>query len=200
MEQAVSRYDLRRPVGVFLVVFGLTRIAELLDWSRMHADAVSSLAMGGATVTALIVAGKAVDLLLTAAAVLALVRGHGVWLLVAIAGWTAGFAVLTVLAGIGGDAGALVQQGCFFVVFAGLLAGAYLLGLGRAPRLRWPSKRPSAFVSAEPTRQDLPVRGGGATRQDLPVRTSDVTRQDMPVHQRRVAPKEKAVEEPAEED
>lgn len=195
VEQAMSRYGLRRPVGVFLIVFGLTRIAELLDWSRMHADAVSSLAMGGTTVTALIIAAKAVDLLLTAAALLALVRGHGVWLLVALAGWTAGFAVLTVLAGIGGDAGALVQQGCFFVVFAGLLTGAYLMGLGRPPSSaaggslsstsgRW--RTLASLRPAEPLRQDVPVYDGGAHPRDVPVYDGRAKGpgdgEDVPVH------------------
>jgi hypothetical protein len=193
-------------MGVFLIVFGLTRIAELLDWSHMHAGAVSSLGMSGDSVTILVIIGKVLDVVLTAVAALALVRRHGIWLLVALGGWTAGFATLGVLSGVMGDIRGLIQQACFFAVFAGLLAAAYKLGLGRAPGFAAaagvppaptpqvtppPAAGPEAShapTTMEPTRQDMPVQNSSRTRQDIQVRRADLTRQDMPALGRRVAP------------
>jgi hypothetical protein len=204
-----GRYDLRHPLSVFLVVFGVAKLAELIDWPRLHGDAAAMLGVGSGTATTLLIAGKSTELLLTAVAALGLVRRSGVWPLAALAGWTLDLALLTVVAGIGGDLGRLLEHGLFFVAFAGLLAMAYargaLLGTARttggptpAPRSAPPAPQPppapaeesdgEQHASSEPTRQDLPVRRrGDVTRQDLPVRRSDVTRRDLPVRKRSTA-------------
>jgi hypothetical protein len=245
----MSRYDLHYPVCAFVIVFGVTKIAELLDWSRLHGDAVAMLGLRAGTVTALLLAGKGVELLLTAVAAIGLARRGG-WPLAALAGWTADLALLSVVAGIRGDLGRLAEHGLCCLAFAVLLALTYarrpgaggrptdgeprgplshtqemaLAALGRLrrsasdlspsrrtrplpdprsgpepePPRPGPEPRPgpgrtpvpgvAGQGSAEPTRQDLPVRRSSVTRQDLPVHRSDVTRQDLPVRGRRVAP------------
>jgi hypothetical protein len=165
-----------RPVCVFLIVFGVARLAELADWSHLHDDVARMLGAGSATATALLVAGKAAELLFTALAVLALTRRRSVWLLVALAGWNADLALLSAVAAIYGDLGRLLEHGLSFIAFAGLLAVTYAFR-GRPGRPGRPY--------ATPTRRDLPIRGPAVTRQDLPVRGQDVTRQDLPTGGRR---------------
>jgi hypothetical protein len=205
---------------VFVIVFGVAKLAELIDWSRLHGDAVRMLGLGGGPVTALLLAGKGTELLLTAVAALALLRRGHVWLLLALAGWTADLALLAVVAGIYGDVGRLIQHGLFFVAFAGLSAAAYavgaragvfrLTGAPRGPiaqaqevarvsldRLRSPGSRPGAGPTPEsgPGPQASPE----PTRQDLPVhRRSDVTQQDLPAHGPDVTRQDLPVHQPDE--
>jgi hypothetical protein len=175
---------LHAPVCAFVIVFGVAKLAELLDWSRLHADVVALLGLGSGTVTALLLAGKGAELLLTALAVLALARRDRTRLLAALAGWTADLALLAIVATVGGDLGRVLEHGLTFLAFAALLAVTYLRG--RAPQA--PETRPdppATTTAADVTRQDLPVKSADTTRLDLPVRRPDVTRQDMPVQGRR---------------
>ncbi len=202
------RNDLRRPVCVFLIAFGIVKIVELADWSRLHRDATAMLDLGTGAVTGLLLGAKAVELLLTVAAVFALVRRDYRLLLGALAGWTAEFALLAVMAAVHGDLPRLVEHGLFCVAFGGLLTMTYAM----TPKAKKATEAPQP-VAAPPivipetmegpgstlpgtppkdrvvapkalsaqTRMDLPVRKADATRQDLPVRGADATRQDIPV-------------------
>jgi hypothetical protein len=211
---AVTRRRLHVPLCVFLIVYGLARLAELADWSRLHRDVVRMLGVGSGTVTGLLAAGKGTELLLTVLAVLALVRRGELLLLTAIAGWAADLALLATVAGIRGDRGRLLEHGLTFVAFACVLTVTYSYGRVRAGDvvrsvLRRPRAtetpapapqpgelpgdtdgdtdgEPGATVRDEPgeTRTDLPVRGTAPTRLDLPARRTDVTRQDLPVRRR----------------
>ena len=188
---------LHSPACVFLIVYGVAKLAELADWSRLHGDVAVMLDLGSGTVTGLLIAGKGVELALTALAVLALTRHAATLLLAALIGWTADLAVLAVVAGGHGDRGRLLEHGVAFVAFAGLLVVTYVFGgvqgkdVLRAVRRRRsgpPAPEPHETVRDMPdagaTRQDLPVRGPTVTRQDIPIRRPDVTRQDLPVRRR----------------
>ncbi|MCO5992295.1 hypothetical protein [Actinoallomurus rhizosphaericola] len=118
-------HRLHYPVAVFLIVFGATRIASLLDWSGRHRDAARLLGAGDGTVTALLGASAAGELLLTVAAILAVSRRRDVWLLVGLAGWSVESLALAIVAGVAGDTSRLVEHGAFLLVFAGLLAVTY---------------------------------------------------------------------------
>jgi hypothetical protein len=184
------RGRLHVPVCAFVIVFGATKVAELLDWSRLHRDVVAMLDRGSGTVTGLLLAGKGAELLLTVLAVLALTRRQTVLLRVALAGWAADLALLSIVAAVYGDLGRLIEHGLCLLAFAGLLAATF--AYGRVPERHAvaqpePGPEPVAaprnvrVVEPHTTRTDLPVRGPDVTRQDLPVRGPDVTRQDLPV-------------------
>lgn len=194
---------LHTPVCAFVLVYGLAKLAELADWSRLHHDAAGMLGAGSGTATGLLAAGKGAELLLTALAALALVRRGELVLLTALAGWTADLALLAAVAAVSGDRARLLEHGLAFIGFGCLLTVTYAYGPLRAadvvrsvlPRARpadggtddaRPADTTVRDASPEPTRQDLPVRGAERTRLDLPVRRPDVTRQDLPV--RRPAP------------
>jgi hypothetical protein len=192
------------PLSAFVILFGVAKLAELLDWSRLHRDVAAMLGHGSGAATGLLIAGKTAELLLTILAVLALARRAGTLLRAALAGWTADLALLSVVAAVYGDLGRLAEHGLSFAVFAGLLVAPYTLGrrAGTAPEPPLPVQvtaphgtRADLHVpSPNVTRQDLPVRRPEVTRQDLPVhlpvRNSDLTRQDLPVRKRGAAPRE----------
>ena len=200
-ERAVRR-RLQTPMCAFLIVFGVAKLAELLDWSRLHRDVVSMLGLGSGTVTGLLLAGKGAELLLTVLAVLALIRRDRAWLLAAVAGWTADLALLAIVATIRGDLGRVLEHGLTFLAFAGLLAVTYVFGRERPEQAEpvEPVEPPATAHGtrqdlpvpdeADVTRQDLPTRSADTTRMDLPVRRPDVTRRDLPVQGRRRWPPE----------
>ena len=187
------------PACVFLIVFGVAKLAELADWSRLHGDVAAMLDLGSGTVTGLLIAGKGAELLLTVAAVLSLVRRNATLLLAAVTGWTADLAVLTAVAAVHGDLGRLLEHGLTFVAFAGLLAVTYRFGGVRAKdvlrfkRRERPVSRPARPagppMSPQPPRPAGPeshetvrdVPDSDTTRQDLPARMPAVTRLDLPV-------------------
>lgn len=194
------------PACAFLILFGVAKLAEFLDWSRLHRDAVAMLGLGSGTVTGLLLAGKGAELLLTALAVLGLVRRHPVWPLAALAGWTADLALLTVVAAVGGDLGRVLEHGLTFLVMAALLTVMY-----RSVRSERPKEAPGSaerpvepgwldgppadgtrqdlrVSDADATRHDVPAPSADATRLDLPVRRPDVTRRDLPVQGRQKWP------------
>jgi hypothetical protein len=172
------RGRLRSPASAFVILYGAAKLAELIDWSRLHGDAVAMLGLGSGVVTGLLVAGKAAELLLTLLAVLALTRHSDGLLRAAVAGWTADLALLTIVAVVGGDLGRTLEHGISCAAFAGLLAVTYRVRAGGEPvRKQGPTPAPP-----DETRQDLPVRDPDVTRQDLPVRRPAATRQDLPVH------------------
>jgi hypothetical protein len=186
-----------------VILFGVAKLAELLDWSRLHRDVAAMLDHGSGAATGLLIAGKAAELLLTVLAVLALTRRDGTLLRVALAGWTADLALLSIVAAVYGDLGRLAEHGLSFAVFAGLLVATYKLGRRagaepghQASSLPVPATAPHGTradlpaPSPDVTRQDLPVRRPEVTRQDLPVRSPDLTRQDLPVRKRGAAPPE----------
>ena len=141
---------LRSPVCAFLIVYGVAKLAELLDWSRLHGDVVAMLDAGSGAVTGLLVTGKGTELLLTALAAVALARRSDALLLAAVAGWTGDLALLTAVAAVCGDLGRLLEHGLMFMVFAGLLAVTYAFGEVRTKAI--------ALLSRErrPTRRDRP--------------------------------------------
>ncbi|MCO6006482.1 hypothetical protein NE236_15965 [Actinoallomurus purpureus] len=141
-------HRLHYPVGVFLIVFGATRVGSLLDWSGRHRDAARMLGVGDGAVTALLGVSAVGELLLTLVAVLAVSRRRDVWLLVALAGWLAEFLVLAVVAGVAGDVPRLAEHGLFLVAFGGLLAATYRWS--GATRVSGRPGAPDAVVSAPP--------------------------------------------------
>jgi hypothetical protein len=174
----------------FVILFGVAKLAELLDWSRLHRDVAAMLDHGSGAATWLLIAGKSAELLLTVLAVLALTRRDGTLLRVALAGWTADLALLSVLAAVYGDLGRLAEHGLSFAVFAGLLAATSMLRRRAAVTAPHGTRADLPVPSPDVTRQDLPVRRPDVTRQDLPVRSPDLTRQDLPVRKRDTAPPE----------
>jgi hypothetical protein len=183
---------LHTPVCAFLIVFGVAKLAELLDWSRLHSDVVSLLGLGSGAVTALLLAGKGAELLLTVLAVLALTRRNPTWLLAAVTGWTADLALLAIVATVRGDLGRVLEHGLTFLALAGLLAVTYVFGREREerPATGNGTRQDLPVPDADVTRQDLPTRSADTTRLDLPVRRPDVTRRDLPVQGRRTWPPE----------
>jgi hypothetical protein len=183
------------PVCVFLIVYGVAKLAELADWSRLHGDVAAMLDAGSGTVTGLLIAGKGTELVLTALAVLALIRRGAALLLAALVGWTADLALLTVVAGSKGDHGRLLEHGVAFVAFAGLLVVTYVFGGARRRHADPAATKPHETLRDVPdpgaTRQDLPVRGASVTRQDLHVRRPEVTRQDLHVRRPPVPPQDR---------
>lgn len=191
-EQALRSVNQRRLACVFVIVFGVTKLAELIDWSRLHGDVVTMLGFSSGTVTGLLIAGKAVELGLTVLAVLALTRRRLLWLFSALAGWTVDLAVLTVVAAIYGDVGRIIEHGLCFLVFTAL---TYVFGGRALMRRQGPAKPaislpeipaalalpsgPPVPTGARETRRDLPTEDAGATRQDLPTRAPDVNRQEL---------------------
>ncbi|MCO5974488.1 hypothetical protein [Actinoallomurus soli] len=140
-------HRLHYPVAVFLVVFGATRIASLLDWSGRHRDAARLLGAGDGTVTALLGASAVGELLLTLAAVLAVSRRRDVWLLVALAGWSVESLALAIVAGVSGDTSRLVEHGVFLLAFAVLLAVTY----------RWSAATRTSAASGDPDAAPSPA-------------------------------------------
>jgi hypothetical protein len=180
-------HRLHYPVGVFLIVFGATRVGSLLDWSGRHRDAARMLGVGGGTVTALLGVSGVGELLLTVAAVLAVSRRRDVWLLVALAGWCAEFLVLAVVTGIAADVARLVEHGVFLSAFGGLLAATYRWsGAARTPD---DPDAPATMVSEPPqptlVRLVAPPGPSAVPAEPVPappVRPNvDVTRQDIRV-------------------
>jgi hypothetical protein len=197
VEPAVSRTHairgrLRSPASAFVILFGVAKLAELIDWSRLNDDAVAMLGLNSGVVSGLLIAGKGAELLLTLLAVLALTRHSDALLLAAVAGWTADLALLTVVAVVAGDLGRSLEHGISCAAFAGLLVVTYRVRAGGAPvREPGPTAAPPdetrqdlPVPDPDVTRQDLPVRRPAATRQDLPVHGPDLTRQDLPVRRR----------------
>lgn len=194
-------HRLHNPLCVFLIAYGATKLAELLDWPHLHDDVMAMLGFGPGAVTGLLLAGKGVELLLIGTAVLSIVRVSRFWLLATIAGWTTDLVVLSVVAAACGDLGRLLDHGLSLLAFAALLVATYVLGAERPSPPAPAAPAPDAPApDADVTRQDLPARGTDVTRQDLPVRktdvtrqdvrTADVTRQDLPVRGRRAWPPE----------
>jgi hypothetical protein len=184
---------LHAPASVFVLLYGLAKLAELADWGRLHRDVGGMLGAGSGATTGLVAAGKGAELLFTVLAALALARRAEVLLLTALAGWTADLAVLATVAAVCGDRGRLLEHGLAFVAFGSLLTVVHAYGQVRAADVVGSVLRRSRDVEephadetvrdARPdeTRRDLPVRGVDQTRLDLPVRRPDQTRQDLPV-------------------
>ncbi|GAB2853552.1 hypothetical protein GCM10027176_65370 [Actinoallomurus bryophytorum] len=170
------------PMCAFVILFGVAKLAELLDWSRLHRDVAAMLGHGSGAATGLLIAGKAAELLLTVLAVLSLIRRDDTLLRVVLAGWTADLALLSIVAAVYGDLGRLVEHGLSFAVFAGLLVATRVRGrrTGTEP-VPDVSPHPVRVMAPHGTRADLPVPSPDVTRQDLPVRRPEVTRQDLPV-------------------
>jgi hypothetical protein len=219
---------LHLPACVFLIAFGVAKLAELADWSRLHGDAVR-LAGAGSVTTGLLIAGKAAELLFTLTAVLALVRRRRIWLLAALAGWALDLAVLSVIAAVSGDHGRLLEHGLSFIAIAGLLVVTYA-GAGRPPREALSTaqlllsrlhrttdpapKRTSAPEAPEapeapkapkapaalpaPSAPAAPVQAD-VTRQDLPARPA-ITRQDIALPGHDVTRQDLPVRKPTKDD
>ncbi|RFU36914.1 hypothetical protein DZF91_35655 [Actinomadura logoneensis] len=129
-------HRLHYPVGVFLVAYGLASVvATALSWSDRR-DQVASYLDAGVATTAL-VGVKGLELLLVAVTVAGLLRRRDVWFLPALAGWMAGFGVLSVLDVLRGKWGGLAEHVAYLLMFGVLLFVSYGLGvkarIGRGP-------------------------------------------------------------------
>ena len=185
-----------------LILFGVAKLAELFDWSRLHLTSPRCSATGPAPRPGLLIAGKT-----RRAAVHRPRRARP--------GPARGHPaprrprrvdrrprVLSVVAAVSRRPRQAGRARRPFAVFAGLLVAPYVLGAQRAgpapdaPRLPVQAPAPHGtradlpLPSPDVTRQDLPVRRPEVTRQDLPVRNSDLTRQDLPVRKRGDRPAE----------
>ena len=56
---------LHSPACAFVILYGVAKLAELANWSRLHRDVVAMLDLGSGTVTGLLAAGKGAELVLT---------------------------------------------------------------------------------------------------------------------------------------
>ncbi|RAY11973.1 hypothetical protein DPM19_26855 [Actinomadura craniellae] len=134
-------HRLHYPVGIFLVVYGLTALlASLVGWSDHRADLAGYLrdtvgAAGAATPA--LVAAKVVQAALVLIALAGLVRRRDVLFLPVLFGWSAGFAVFCVLDLWSGRMGRLLEHGIYLAVLLVLLAVSYALSVkvrvGRTP-------------------------------------------------------------------
>ena len=189
------------PACVFVIVYGVAKLAELAEWPHLHRDLVAMLGMSTGTVTGLLAAGKGAELVLTVLAVLALIRRSEPLLLSVVAGWAADLALLTTVTAIGGDRGRMLEHGLTFVAFAVLLTVMYANGETRAADVvSAVLRRRTDANPAEHGRRAVPARETGRTpapepepdetlrglpdetRRDLQVRApgSDTTRLDLP--------------------
>ncbi|WP_018655180.1 hypothetical protein [Actinomadura flavalba] len=116
------------PVGAFLVAFGVTSVAATgLAWSDRRAALAD--VVGAGLALPLLGLATAVQVLLVAAAVVALVRRRDFWFLPALALWTVGYGVFTAFSAINGEWGTLAVRVLYVLGFALLLALAYSLSV-----------------------------------------------------------------------
>ncbi|HEV7934761.1 MAG TPA: hypothetical protein VGP70_20930 [Actinomadura sp.] len=130
-------------IGVFLVTYGVTGALATIVGRAGHQQEIAdylakTIGAGAAAATALLVAAKAVEILLTITALTGMLRRADVWLLPALFGWTAGFGVFCVLDLWGGFMGRLAEHVLFLLVFTALLYGSYVLS--RKARARPPAQ------------------------------------------------------------
>jgi hypothetical protein len=119
-------------------------LGTLIGWGEHRRDIANYLAettgAGAGAATPLLVVVKVVELLLLLTALAGLLRRRDVWMLPALLGWMAGFAVFCVLDLWAGLFGRLAEHVLYLLVLAALLAMSYTLSIkvrmGRPSRLR----------------------------------------------------------------
>lgn len=121
-------HRLHYPVGVFLIAYGLAgTVAAALAWSDRRDQVASYLDSG---VAGTVLAGvKGLELLLVVITIAGLLRRRDVWFLPALAGWMAGFGVLSVLDVLRGKWGGLAEHFAYLLMFGVLLFVSYGLGV-----------------------------------------------------------------------
>ncbi|GAA4154825.1 hypothetical protein [Actinomadura keratinilytica] len=154
------------PIGVFATAYGATGLlTALISWDDRRAELADYLGSGLASPALVLV--KVVELLLVALTVAGLARRRDVWLLPALAGWAAGFALFAVVDVVKGRWGGLLEHTLYLAGFAFLLFLSYALsvrvrvGRGALPR---PAERPVAGAGADSDASDSELRPSGLTR------------------------------------
>jgi hypothetical protein len=174
------------PVGVFLVAYGVTGLVTgALGWDDRREELARYIGDGLATPG--LVAVKAVQALLVVVTVAGLVRRRDVWFLPALAGWTAGFGVFTLLDIFKGNWSGLLEHLVFLAGLGLLLFLSYGLSvrarIGRAavqppppapappgpgasvpPGLGAPTPQAPAMAPAPPMAAHVPDPARGLTR------------------------------------
>lgn len=131
---------------MFLVAYGLTGLlGTLIGWSDHQREIVAYLArtagVGAGIATPLLALVKVVQLLLTLTVLGGVLRRKDVWMLPALLGWMAGFAVFCVLDLWAGFMGRLLEHLVYLLVLTVLLVVSYTLSVkvrvgGAAPPAR----------------------------------------------------------------
>ncbi|GLZ11168.1 hypothetical protein Acsp04_14030 [Actinomadura sp. NBRC 104425] len=154
------------PIGVFATAYGATGLlTALISWDDRRAELADYIGSGLAAPALVLV--KVVELLLVALTVAGLARRRDVWLLPALTGWAAGFALFAVVDVVKGHWVGLVEHTLYLAGFAFLLFLSYALsvrvrvGRGALPR---PAERPVAGAGSDSGSPDSELRPSGLTR------------------------------------
>jgi hypothetical protein len=115
------------PIGVFLVVYGLTSLVAGLLGSSDRKMELAQYVPAGNTGT-LLTALKAIEGLLLLLSLIGLLRRRYVWFLPGLLGWSGGFAVFCLLDIWKGNVGGLIEHFIYALVFGLLLFLTYALG------------------------------------------------------------------------
>jgi hypothetical protein len=116
------------PIGVFLVVYGLTSlVAGMLGSSDRKVELAKYVPADNAGT--LLTALKAIEALLLLLTLIGLLRRRYVWFLPGLLGWCGGFAVFCLLDIWKGNLGGLVEHFIYALVFGVLLFLTYALGV-----------------------------------------------------------------------
>ncbi|GLW62708.1 hypothetical protein Arub01_09520 [Actinomadura rubrobrunea] len=153
------------PIGVFAAVYGVTgMVTALISWDDRRTELAGYLGSGAATPALVLV--KAVELLLVLLTAAGLVRRRDVWLLPALTGWAAGFALFAVLDVVTGRWGGLLEHVLYLAGFAFLLFLSYALSVrARIGRRGVPAPRSSTGADGgSDGGADAQIRPSGLTR------------------------------------
>ncbi|MCW2918107.1 MAG: hypothetical protein JWN52_6175 [Actinomycetia bacterium] len=130
------------PIGIFLVLYGLTGLlGVLIGWSDHQKEMANYLTKTAGLNTGLatpVLAGlHVVEGLLILITLAGLLRRRDVWFLPVVFGWMAGFAVFCVLDVWAGTMSRLAEHGVYLIGFTAVLLVSYTLGVkarvGQAP-------------------------------------------------------------------
>ncbi|GAA4075583.1 hypothetical protein [Actinomadura miaoliensis] len=166
------------PIGVFVIAYGATGLlTALISWDDRRAELADYLGSGPAAPALVLV--KVVELLLVLLTVAGLVRRRDVWLLPALTGWAAGFALFAVVDVVKGRWGGLLEHTLYLAGFAFLLFLSYALSVrarvGRGA-VRRPGERPVAGAGAGSDANSDSGSDSGSGSPDSDLRPSGLTR------------------------
>jgi hypothetical protein len=159
------------PIGAFAAVYGVTvLLTSLFAWGTRREELAEYVGSGPATpaLVLVLVLVKIVELLLVLLTVAGLVRRRDVWLLPALAGWVAGFALFALLDVFTGRWGGLLEHVIYLAVFVFLLFGSYALSVKARVETKVPAQSGEASQPSGLTRtQELALEALNRWRQRL---------------------------------
>ncbi|MFD0691353.1 hypothetical protein [Actinomadura fibrosa] len=163
---AVTWQRFHYAVGVFLVAYGLTTLlGGGLQWDDRREELETYFDSGPAG--AILIAVKAVEVLLVVITVVGLVRRRDVWFVPPLAGWMAGFAMFAVLDVLKGRWGGLVEHLVYLAGFVVLL----FLSYGLSAKAQLGNARRAAAAGAAPAGDGA---AGGAPGEGRLTRTQEL--------------------------